>query len=524
MPRLSFPASFRWKICLALAIILLGDWLFYQQGLFGGHIGLFAFGLLLCLVLGRPIAWRRWQASLCAFAALLFCAALILDPGPLAWTLFWTAISVVALFGMTTPGDDGWLWFQRLIVHAIQSPARPVMDAIRIARVLRRPRERRVSLRAIARVTTLPLGGSAIILTLFAVANPVISDGLAMIGFPDLSAITIPRLLLWFALFALIWSLLRARAARRLIPTFNGSGDLKLPGVSVASVTLSLILFNILFAIENMLDLAYLSRALPLPDGMTITEYVHRGAYPLIVTALLAGLFVLVTLRPGSSTAAVPTIRRLVVLWIAQNVALVASSVQRTLDYIDVSMLTSLRIHALAWMALVAAGLLLICWRMLKETSAAWLININLMLAVAVLSTFCFVDAGEMAAEWNVRHAREVTGKGPALDLCYLRQLGPSALLPLVELERRRLPYPFRERVQFTRAEILGQMEHEDRQGGWTLRNQHRLAAARERLKATRHIRLPIGERDCQGNLVPPPPTATQAAEAASTLTEAREQ
>lgn len=138
-------------------------------------------------------------------------------------------------------------------------------------------------------------------------------------------------------------------------------------GVSIASVTLSLILFNLLFAVENMLDIAYLSRALPLPRGMGMAEYVHRGAYPLIVTALLAGLFVLVTLRPGSSTAHVPAIRRLVVLWIAQNVILVASSIQRTLDYIDVSMFTALRIHALAWMALVACGLMLICWRMLRE-------------------------------------------------------------------------------------------------------------------------------------------------------------
>jgi hypothetical protein len=528
MHRLSFLSSFRWKLFLALAAVILGDHLFYQNGLFGGHIGLFAFGVLLCLVLGRPSIWRRWQGSLSALSALLFCGALILDPGPLAWTLFWTAISMAALFGMTTPYDDGWLWFQRLIVHAVQSPIRLVMDAIRIGHVLRRPRQRRISLRAILRVVALPLGGSAIILTLFAAANPIITDMLAMIGFPDLSAITIPRLLLWFAIFALIWSLLRARAVRSLIPTFDGSGDLNLPGVSVASVTLSLILFNLLFAVENMLDLAYLSRALPLPEGMTITEYVHRGAYPLIITTLLAGLFVLITLRPGSSTAALPAIRRLVVLWIAQNVILVASSIQRTLDYVEISMLTSLRIHALAWMGLVAAGLLLICWRMLREKSASWLINMNLMLATIVLTFFCFVDAGEMAAWWNVRHAREVTGKGPAIDLCYLGQLGPSALLPLVELESRAMPQPFRERVQFVRAGILGQMGYTDRQGGWTLRNQHRLAIAYQQLRAIRQIRLPVGERDCQGVLVPPPPpttaTSVMPAGRASTLTGETEQ
>ncbi|WP_348635609.1 DUF4173 domain-containing protein [Sphingobium sp. Sx8-8] len=394
---------------------------------------------------------------------------------------------------------------------------------MRVSRVLRRSRAKRFSLRSIMALMALPLGGSAIILALFAAANPVIADVLGMIGLPDLSHITARRLLLWIAIFALSWSLLRARPARRLIPTFDGSGDIVIPGVSVASVTLSLLLFNLLFAVQNMLDMAYLSRALPLPSGMTITEYVHRGAYPLIVTALLAGLFVLVTLHPGSSTAAVPPIRRLVVLWIVQNVILVASSIQRTLDYIDMSMLTALRIHALAWMALVACGLLLICWRMLQSKSAAWLINTNLMLAAIVLTVFCFLDAGEAAAWWNVRHAHEVTGKGPNLDLCYLGRLGPSALLPLIELEGRPLPRPFRERVQWLRADIQQQMLSADHQGEWTWRNQHRLEEAEERLKTIRQVPLAPAIRECQRNIGSPAPVIPAPVRPASTLTERTE-
>ena len=167
-----------------------------------------------------------------------------------------------------------------------------------------------------------------------------------------------------------------------------------------------------------------------------MADYAHRSAYPLIATALLAGLFVLVTLRPGSDTAAVPLIRRLVVLWIAQNVFLVASSILRTLDYIEVYSLTQLRIAALIWMALVAVGLVLIVWRMLAGKSGAWLINANVLAAGLVLTVCSVVDLGSVAAAWNVRHAKEVGGKGAALDLCYLNQLGPSALVSLVELER----------------------------------------------------------------------------------------
>jgi len=44
--------------------------------------------------------------------------------------------------------------------------------------------------------------------------------------------------------------------SRRILPTFDGSGDLDLPGVSVASVRLSLIAFNLLFAMQNLMDAA----------------------------------------------------------------------------------------------------------------------------------------------------------------------------------------------------------------------------------------------------------------------------
>jgi hypothetical protein len=507
---MSIPASFRWKLCLALAIVFLGDHLFYENALFGGHIGMFAFAVLLCLVLGRPSVWARWQGSVSALLAGAFSFAMILDPGLLSWTMFWIAISMAALFGMTTPSDDGWLWFQRLLLHTLRTPVAPFLDMAKWKRAGRRPRKRRFSLRAIGPLLALPLAGSAIILTLFSIANPVIADVLAMIEWPDLSAITPWRMIFWLMLFALAWSVLRPRVARRLIPTFDGSGDLPLPGVSVASVTLSLILFNALFAIQNGLDIAYLSRALPFPAGMTMTEYVHRGAYPLIVTALLAALFVLVTLRPGSSTAAVPMIRRLVVLWIFQNLILVGSSVQRTLEYVDTSMLTTLRIQALAWMALVAAGLVFICWRMFGEKSASWLINTNLGVAGLVLTTFCFVDEGELAAQWNVRHAREVTGIGRNLDLCYLYGLGPSALLPLIELEGRPIDPAFKARAQWVRSDIYRTMIRDDSGGWWTWRNAQRLAMARERLKAVSPVALQPGQRDCDGALIPSNPEPEQ--------------
>lgn len=233
---------------------------------------------------------------------------------------------------MTARFDNAWAWLQRLVLHGLRSVVAPVIDARRVLRV-RRHRER-PGLRGVLPHIALPMLGSAIILALFSSANPVIEQALG--GLLDLSWV-LPdpvRVWSWLILFIGCWSLLRPHLPRALLGTFDGHGDLALPGVTVASVRLSLIAFNALFAFQNGMDLAWLWGLMPLPTGITLADYAHRGAYPLIVTALLAGGFVLVALRPGSQTAAVPAIRRMVVLWVAQNLLLVLNAALRTLDYI----------------------------------------------------------------------------------------------------------------------------------------------------------------------------------------------
>jgi hypothetical protein len=74
----------------------------------------------------------------------------------------------------------------------------------------------------------------------------------------------------------------------------------------------SLVLFNLLFAVQTILDLIYLRGGVALPDGMTYATYAHRGAYPLMLTALLAAGFVLVAIAPGGQAERKPAIRTLV--------------------------------------------------------------------------------------------------------------------------------------------------------------------------------------------------------------------
>ncbi|TIW33730.1 MAG: DUF4173 domain-containing protein, partial [Mesorhizobium sp.] len=203
----------------------------------------------------------------------------------------------------------------------------------------------------------------AVFLALFGAANPVIEYWLSLIDLHALlDLIQLPRLALWLVVLAGVWVFLRPRLPRFL----RRIAHLALPiplGVSTkpakaiedivfgkAAILRALVVFNILFAVQTALDATYLWGGIALPDGLTYAGYAHRGAYPLIVTALLAAGFVLAALRPGSATSSDPLIRRLVYVWVAQNIVLVISSILRLDLYIGIYALTYWRVAAFVWM------------------------------------------------------------------------------------------------------------------------------------------------------------------------------
>lgn len=441
---------------------------------------------------------RAWTALA---AAALFAVALADDPGPLAWTLFWCALSAAALLPRAAGFDDAWHWGARLVLHALFTIARPIRD---LRRSFQGRRGAQVNPRAVAAVLGLPLAGGALFLLLFAAANPLIEQALADIRLPS------PwRVLLWCSVAVCLWPSLRPHAAVMRLAARLPDPEPRLPGTSLPSVLIALALFNFLFAVQNALDIVFLWSGGPLPAGMTQTEYVHRGAYPLIGTALIAGVMALAMLRPGSASEHHPWARRLLVLWVAQNLVLVASSALRTIDYVEASMLTAWRIAALMWMALVALGLVLICWRILKGRSARWLINRNALAAAVLLAPCAFVDLGAIAARWNVE------AQAPArVDLCYLREVGDGALLPLIYLERQPTDAATRDRVRYVRERLFSDLQagQADWQT-WTPRGARRLARATALLGPHPAQPLPVASpayRDCDGSIGRPPVIVSQ--------------
>ena len=280
---------------LALAILLF-DRLF-PDWFNGIGIGLFAGAWIAIVVATRRDVRHRGTALAAALAAAVFAAALVDDPGPLAWVLFWVALSLAALLPKAAAFESAWRWGVRLLLHPLLGLARPSTDA-----ASRRHRHgARVDAWRIAATLGLPLIGGAAFLLMFAAANPLIEQALGAISLPPLW-----RIPLWVAVALMVYPSLRPSPRLMAITAGLPDPEPHLPGTSLPAVLIALALFNLLFALQNGLDIAFLSNGGALPDGVSRAEYAHRGAYPLIGTAITAGIMSLAMFRPGSGASITP--------------------------------------------------------------------------------------------------------------------------------------------------------------------------------------------------------------------------
>ena len=425
----------------AAGCVALADWLFYGWKI-GISLPLFFLALgLIAVARNRVYASRRVQITMSVvFAAVLI--ALIEDVNILSVVL---GALGTGFFVMVITAQEPARW-QRYLLEVVTAPFRGPFQFV--ADLIWQMRKQDYAwLKPDSLIAWIvPLGIFAIFVWLFASANPLIEHGLSQIDLhATLNLLNPSRMAFWVLLAGVIWPLIFRRSNRRSIPQAEVSAAIDgTPSgqdffLGARATVRSLVLFNALFALQSGLDLTYLWGGASLPDGMSHAEYAHRGAYPLIVTALLAAGFVLVAMRPGGPAEQSSWIRPLVLVWTGQNVLLVISSILRLDLYVAVYSLTYLRLAAFIWMALVAAGLLLILFQIILRQPNSWLLAANAATLALVLYACCFIDAPWLVATYNVEHCREISGSGANLDVQYLGSLGPQAQLVL-ESHRNEVP------------------------------------------------------------------------------------
>lgn len=284
---------------------------------------------------------------------------------------------MVALFGMCAAGfilvaPD---WDGASLIRAMcRLPGAGIVQTIRDVFAMRVAAPSKGRVQSALFDWGLPVAAGGLFIILFAAANPFVDQWLLALGRLDPQNLpAVERVIFWALLAIALWPLLRLST---MWPQLSRPRHGRLPHMqsgffNARAVQRALVVFNLIFLVQTTLDAGYLWGGVTLPEGMTYAEYAHRGAYPLLVTALLAGLFALLA-QPylGQST----WVRWLLYIWVGQNVLLVISSILRLDLYVDVYGLTRLRVAAFVWMLLVAAGLLLIIMQMVERHSRMWVL------------------------------------------------------------------------------------------------------------------------------------------------------
>jgi hypothetical protein len=414
---------------MALVLAALADWLFYGQRV-GLALVIFAAALVCASLLANHASLDVRRTAIGGAVVALGLVPAIEELNTLSFFVLVTAL-IIALLLATNPETTGLADRARALRNLVLlGPIRFFPDALQVFNMS-------AFTRGLA-LWLMPVVLGTVFVALFAAANPVIEQWVSLLN-PKVifEYVSVSRVLFWTLMLALVWPFIHVRWRRRKVTVATEVNTVEPPPLppfvspeflGPATILRSLILFNLLFAAQSVLDGIYLWGQVGLPDNLTYAWYAHRGAYPLIATALLAAAFVLVAMRPGGPAEKSKVIRPLVYLWVGQNVLLVASSILRLDLYVDVYMLTYWRIAAFIWMGLVALGLILIVARIVLDRSNEWLVGVNLIALAIVLYGCSLVNFDAFIANYNVAHSREASGNGVQIDINYLLTLGPQAL------------------------------------------------------------------------------------------------
>ena len=394
-----------------VALVALADLLFYGHSP-GLSLVLFA-GAVLAAVMALSSSGDRLRPAL-----LLLVAALPVVEYVQALSIAFLGAGLLASLVWVTGGKGAM--GRRGLQLLEELPLRGVLDGVQLGLDLAESdlvQNHRQHLKAWA----FPLGGALILTALLLQANPVLHQAVSRLLSFDAEGVT--RLVFWLGAALMIWPLIApARAASA--PTAIAA--LRLPGPSAASVARGLVLFNAILAVQTLLDGAYLWGGASLPEGMTAAEYAHRGAYPLLVTALLAGGFALAA-RPFAREDR--RLRWLLLLWLGQNMVLTVSALLRLDLYVQEFGLTYLRLYAAIWMVLVAAGLGLTAWQVWRDLANRWLLLRMVGMGLGVLYLACFVNFAAIIATENLSR-KEIDGT-------YVCSLGPTAAAAIAASDRK---------------------------------------------------------------------------------------
>lgn len=186
-----------------------------------------------------------------------------------------------------------------------------------------------------------------------------------------------------------------------------------------------LFVLNALFFAVNTIDVSYLWEHAKLPTGVTLSQFVHSGVYSLIFATLLSALVLASMFQQSVDITRARGVKGLALLWIGQNLMLIAGVFLRLKLYVIAYQLSALRIYVGCFLLLVTVGFVLLALHVLRDGSLNRLIFNNMLAVFALFFVLQFVNVAGYVAQFNVGQWR--SDRTRALDFDYLESLGPGA-------------------------------------------------------------------------------------------------
>jgi hypothetical protein len=421
------------RILLGLiAVVAAFDICFWGANAMGFSVAVFVPVLASVILANRENPWRRSTVAILVLLAGA-CVAAAIESG--TTNTISLLVLVVALAGDSyyDPADPAWSrWYSQLLALTL-APGRVFWLAARVVESVFGKTSGTAS-RVVAGVL---LAIPAVVLAL--VFGSLLASGNAVFGtwtsnvfnwlWNEIASLfDFWRIVMWgFVAFVTLPLLRPARFGRYWwgwIPNLPRWPELIPSKGAIFSSALVLVVLNILFGVANIADALFLWSGAPLPAGVEYKAYVHEGFDTLIFTVILTALVLTAMFQQPLAVARSGPLKALALIWVAQNVFLIASCALRIRGYVDESQLTVLRLSCLIFLALVAAGFAMLTVKILHERSIAWLIG---RCCIAVFVTFYitqFLDLAGYAENYNV--ARMARDKSYHLDTWKLYEAGPA--------------------------------------------------------------------------------------------------
>lgn len=191
-------------------------------------------------------------------------------------------------------------------------------------------------------------------------------------------------------------------------------------------------LLNVVLACVNGLDFYFVFFKGKLPEGISISQYVHNGTNSLIISIVLASFIILFYFRgylnyyPKSFW-----LKALAFVWILQNALLIFSTAYRNGMYIDGFGLTHKRIGVLIYLLLTMIGLLTVAIKIALTKNNWFLFRKNAWAIYLTLIVYMLFDWDCIITNYNLHHFE--TDKKMEIDQRYLVNLSHTNLSKLFE-------------------------------------------------------------------------------------------